>query len=215
MQSQPRLIDVTTPAQPAGVVIVMHGGAPRRRMMVSPRQLSVLRMIPIARRIARVSAGRLAVFRLLNSARGWSGEQTPVDDAGQAIDQVRDLYGPGLPVCLVGHSLGGRAAVFAAARRPEVRSVVALAPWFAAGDDPGGLGDREVLFVHGSRDRIASVERAVDVADRIRRTSPVRFVMVEAGGHAMLRHHVQFSGAASEWALRTLASDRRLPGSLD
>ena len=41
-----RLIDVRTPADPVGVVIVMHGGASRRRrMMVSPAQLSVVRLL--------------------------------------------------------------------------------------------------------------------------------------------------------------------------
>ena len=214
LQSQTRLIDVARPAEPAGVVIVMHGGAPRRRAMVSRRQLSVLRMVQIARRIARAAAGRLAVFRMLNSSRNWDGEQTPVDDAERAIEQVGDLYGEDVPVCLVGHSLGGRAAVFAAARRPEVRSVIALAPWFAAEDDPGGLGNRAVLFVHGSRDRIASPDRAIAVADRIRRTSPVRFVMVENGGHAMVRHHALFSAAAAEWTLQTLGGGDEQTGSL-
>jgi pimeloyl-ACP methyl ester carboxylesterase len=187
----------------------MHGGADRRKAVASPRQLSVARMVPIARRIARAGAGRLAVYRLLNSGRGASGEPIPVEDAGRAIDQLVEFYGGGLPVCLVGHSLGGRAAVFAAAGRPEVRSVVALAPWFTASDDPGSLGDREVLFVHGTRDWVASPNRAVDVADRIRRTTPVRFVMVEGAGHAMVRRHAYFSGAASDWALRTLDGARR------
>src|SRR4051812_42709123 len=96
--------------------------------MVSPTQLSVLRMIPIARRIARAGRGRLAVFRLLNSHRGWDATHTPVHDARWALDRVAEELGAHLPTCLVGHSLGGRAALLAAAR-PDVRSVVALAPW--------------------------------------------------------------------------------------
>ena len=51
---------------------MLHGGGSRRgNMMVSPTQLSVLRMIPIATRIVHAGHGRLAVFRLLNSVRGW------------------------------------------------------------------------------------------------------------------------------------------------
>ena len=71
MELAPKLIDVARPDRPAGAVLVLHGGASRREnMMVSPTQLSVLRMIPIARSIARAGRGRLAVFRLLNSRRG-------------------------------------------------------------------------------------------------------------------------------------------------
>ena len=54
MELKPRLIEVRVPERPEGVVLVLHGGASRRRrMMVSPTQLSVLRMIPVARRVAR------------------------------------------------------------------------------------------------------------------------------------------------------------------
>jgi hypothetical protein len=82
VELQPKLIDVRVPDDPAGVVLLLHGGGARRtRMMVSPAQLSVLRMIPVGRRIARAGRGRLAVFRLLNSRRGWDSRHTPVHDA--------------------------------------------------------------------------------------------------------------------------------------
>jgi hypothetical protein len=43
----PKLIDVAVPADPAGVVLVLHGGNSRRHTaIVSPAQPSVLRMIP-------------------------------------------------------------------------------------------------------------------------------------------------------------------------
>src|SRR6059058_2130049 len=110
MELRPRLIDVAVPSDPAGVVLVLHGGASRgSRMMVSPAQLSVLRMIPVARRLARTGRGRLAVYRLLNTYRGWDTEHTPVQDVRWALEQLGELH-PELPVCLVGHSLGGRAA---------------------------------------------------------------------------------------------------------
>ena len=92
-------------------MLVLHGGASRgERVMVSPTQLSVLRMIPTARAVARAGRGRLAVYRLLNSYRGWDSEHTPVADTDWAIDQVRERYADA-PVGLVGHSLGGRAAL--------------------------------------------------------------------------------------------------------
>ena len=94
VELQPRLIEVQVPERPEGVVVVLHGGGARRvRMMVSPTQLSVLRMIPVARRVARAGRGRLAVFRLLNSVRGWDAHHTPVRDAEWALDGIAERLG--------------------------------------------------------------------------------------------------------------------------
>ena len=89
--SHARLVDVRTPARPEGAVVVLHGGASRRgRMMVSPTQLSVVRMIPVAGRLARAGRGRLAVHRLLNSYRGWDTSHTPVQDAAWAVERLAE-----------------------------------------------------------------------------------------------------------------------------
>ena len=122
------------------VVLVLHGGAARPgQAMVSPAQLSVLRMIPVARRIARAGRGRSAVHRLLNSSRGWETSHTPVMDAAWALGELRERYGE-RPVALVGHSLGGRAALLAG-DQPDVRAVVALNPWLY-GDESVDLRGR-------------------------------------------------------------------------
>jgi len=98
MDLQPKLVPVRVPKAPTGVVLVLHGGAARREnMMVSPTQLSVLRMIPIARRLARAGRNQLAVFRLLNSRRGWDAHHTPVHDARWALDEIADRLGGPLP----------------------------------------------------------------------------------------------------------------------
>lgn len=132
-----RLIEITARERPEGAALLLHGGGSRPgKMSVSPAQLSVLRMIPIAKRAARVGRGRLAVFRLLNSTRGWDTTHTPVDDARWALDEIAERLGARLPTCLVGHSLGGRAALLAAGA-PEVRSAVALAPWVLPTDPSG------------------------------------------------------------------------------
>ena len=65
--------------------------------------------------------------------RGWDTTHTPVDDCDWAIEEVRARY-PAAPVGLVGHSLGGRAALLAG-DNPAVRSVVALNPWVYPTDD--------------------------------------------------------------------------------
>lgn len=202
-----RLIDVQIPRDPVGQVVVMHGGASRGDAVpVSPTQLSVLRMIPIARRVAAAGRRRLAVVRLLNSVRGWDTEHTPVDDAHWALDQLAERFGTALPTCLVGHSLGGRAALYAAAR-PEVRSVVALAPWVYADDGRHDLSGRRVLVVHGTADRIASPQRSRAVARDLGRTADVGYVSVADGTHSMLRHHGRFDAYAAEFARATLLDE--------
>jgi pimeloyl-ACP methyl ester carboxylesterase len=214
VELQPRLVDVTTPDRARGTVVLLHGGASRRkRMMVSPTQLSVLRMIPIAKRIGQAGGGELQVVRLLNSIRGWDAHHTPVHDARWALDQLAERAAGSLPTCLVGHSLGGRAALLSATQ-PEVRSVVALAPWVYPDDVPAGLSGERILIVHGSRDRIASPQRSAALAERMGRYADVRYVTVEDGKHAMLRHHREFSEPAAEFAVETLLGERDPAGLL-
>lgn len=200
-----RLLDTHVPRHPEGLALVLHGGAGRPgRPEVSPAQLSVLRMVPVAGRIARAGSGRLAVLRLLNSSRGWDTAHTPVDDVAWAMREIRARFA-GLPVCLVGHSLGGRAAILAGGE-PGVRGVVALNPWVYADDPrrPVDLAGRRVLFVHGSEDRVAPPERSRLVARALARQTEVEYVEVPGGRHAMLRHGAAFERAAAGFVLATL-----------
>lgn len=200
--SRARLVPVRTPVAPEGVVVVLHGGASRgERVMVSPAQLSVLRMVPVARRIARAGRSRLAVHRLLNSHRGWDGRTTPVMDAAWALERVAEQHGD-LPVALVGHSLGGRAALLAGGE-PQVRSVVALNPWVLP-TDRVHLDGKPALVVHGTDDRIASPSRSADLARRLSPTARIGYVAVPGGRHAMLRHGRTFETYAAEFVLATL-----------
>lgn len=199
----PRLLPVGRARRAQAVVLVLHGGAQREgRPAVSPTQPSVLRMVPVARRVARAGRGRLAVHRLLNTTRGWDAAHSPVDDVRWALQQLREQHGD-LPVGLVGHSLGGRAALLAG-DAPGVRSVVALNPWLHTGDDVDLTG-RRVLFVHGTDDRIADPARAHVVARRLAdRARSVGFLEVEGGKHAMLRRGQVFERAAAEFSVATL-----------
>jgi pimeloyl-ACP methyl ester carboxylesterase len=203
----PRLIDVRVPARARGAVLVLHGGASRPdSAMVSPTQLSVLRMVPIARRIARAGRGELAVFRLLNSRRGWDTGHTPVVDAAWALGEIAVRLDREVPACLVGHSLGGRAALLAAGH-PTVRSAAALAPYVYPGDVAQGIAGRRLLIVHGDADRVASPARSAQLARTLGRITDVEYVTVPGGRHAMLRHHRRFDGAAADFAVATLLGD--------
>lgn len=203
MDLAPRLIDTATPRAPEAVALVLHGGADRPDMPgVSPTQLSVLRMVPTAKAVARAGGRRLAVLRLLNTRRGWDTHTTPVDDVRWALGQVQERYGD-LPVGLVGHSLGGRAALLAGALDP-VRSVVALNPWVYP-DDGVPLPGRRVLVVHGTADRIAPIGRAERVVERLRRAgTDIALERVEGGKHAMLRQARAFDGRAAAFTAESL-----------
>ena len=200
--STARLVPVRTPPEPEGIVLVLHGGASRGdRVMVSPAQLSVLRMVPVARRIARAGRSRLAVHRLLNTHRGWDSRTTPVMDVAYALEQVTDRHGA-LPVALVGHSLGGRAALLAG-NDPQVRSVVALNPWVLP-TDRADLRGTQVLVVHGTDDRVAMPTRSADLLRRLETATSVGYVAVPGARHAMLRHARTFETCAAEFVTATL-----------
>jgi pimeloyl-ACP methyl ester carboxylesterase len=203
-----RLITTREPRDPAGLVLVLHGGAARgEAMMVSPTQLSVLRMVPVAKRLALAGRGRLSVYRLLNSSRGWDTAHTPVHDVDWALARLHDRFGDLPPVALVGHSLGGRAAMLAAGR-PEVRTVVALNPWVYPSDGDHDATGRRVLVVHGAEDRVALPQRAEAAARRLGRTARVGFISVEGARHAMLRHGSRFERYAAEFVAATLLDAR-------
>lgn len=203
MQLQPKLIDVRVPRTPTAAVLVLHGGGSRTERMVSPTQLSVLRMIPIARRTARAGRGRLAVFRLLNSRRGWDARHTPVDDVRWAIDQVLQRLAGATPIGLIGHSLGGRAALLAGGADP-VRSVVVLAPFVYPEDGTIDLSGRRVLVVDGSADRIARPALSASVARALAARADVGHVRVVGGSHSMLGHHRLFDGLAADFTVAAL-----------
>lgn len=153
-------------------------------------------MIPVALRIARASTDRLAVLRLLNAQRGWENDHTPVNDVDWALGEVARRFGDGLPVCLVGHSLGGRAALLSAGQ-PQVHGVVALAPWVASTDSVEHADATPVVIIHGDADRVAVPDRSRRLAQRLSRDTTVSYVTVSGGTHAMLRHMDAFDGLAA------------------
>ncbi|WP_103349626.1 alpha/beta hydrolase [Amycolatopsis sp. CA-128772] len=204
MSTAARLVPARVPRSPAGAVLVLHGGGGRGRATpVSPTQPSVLRMIPVAHRIAHAGHAELAVWRLLNSARGWDGPRTPVDDVRWALGELRRRLPPSTPVSLVGHSLGGRAAILSAGEE-DVCSVVALAPWVYAHDGDVDAAGKRILIVHGTADRVADPRRALAAAHRLARTARVGVIQVRHGRHAMLRRHGVFDGLAAAFTTATL-----------
>lgn len=202
MKVRPQLVPVRVPEDPVCAVLVLHGGASRRDdAPVSPTQLSVLRMIPVARRIAENKD--LAVFRLLNSHRGWDTRHAPVDDAHAALAELSERLGQPLPTSLVGHSLGARAALLAG-NHPDVVSIVALNAYLHSSDTRLQLEGRRVAFIHGDRDRVADPLLAHAVAVGVARSSRVDFVRVRGGKHSMLTRHRAFEGSTARFVAENM-----------
>jgi pimeloyl-ACP methyl ester carboxylesterase len=191
-----------------GVVVVAHGGRSVSSEPTTPVQPAVLRMVPLARAIRHALRGSGAVvFRPRFQLRGWNGEQAlPVHDLSRILDDIVGRFGP-VPVVLVGHSMGARAAMRVAGH-PAVSAVAGLAPWLPPGEPIGQLAGRRVLLVHGSADGITRPEDTWAFAERARRVAGVMAVEIRNGEHAMLRRAGLWHGVAAEF----VCSVFRLPG---
>ena len=107
-------------------MLVLHGGGGRGTVPVSPTQLSVLRMVPVARRIAHAGRDELVVLRLLNAVRGFAAD--PLSNVCWALEQVRRA----LPRPPGRVWWGTRSVGRSRSARPTstaCETVVALAPW--------------------------------------------------------------------------------------
>lgn len=188
-----------------GVVLVLHGGKARSRRSPYRWQLAVARMAPFAAQLAR--AGRsegLAVGTVLYRMRGWNGAQAePVRDVEAILGQVRARYGP-VPVVLVGHSMGGRAALRCAGDA-SVTGVVALAPWLEAAEPLSQLAGKQVLILHGDRDRWTDPRASLRYAHAgqgVART--LGRVQINGEGHTMLRRAPVWHELTLAFVARTL-----------
>jgi dienelactone hydrolase len=145
-----------------------------------------------------------AVALLRNRYRGWNEPRAdPVEDAAWALEEIERRFGR-VPVILVGHSMGGRAALRVAGH-PAVLGVAALAPWLPDREPVAQLEGRTVLVAHGDRDSttspadsLAFVRRAADVAERI------CFWQVRGARHAMLERPGYWHGLVRDFALGVL-----------
>lgn len=169
------------------MVVVAHGGQEVSTAPTTAIQPAVLRMIPVAATIGRALRDRGVVVRRPGfQVRGWNGAQaSPVDDLNGVLDEIRSEFGP-VPVVLVGHSMGARAALRAAGH-PSVAAVAGLAPWLPLGEPIYQLVGRSILLAHGTADVVTSSAETWAYAERARALSPVAEIEVRGGEHAMLR----------------------------
>lgn len=175
------------PASPTAVVLVLHGGQDASLRPAKWHNLAVLRMVPIARTIAKAGDGAFAVALLRYAVRGWNGTKaSPLADAREALDQISDAY-PDLPIALVGHSMGGRVAL-ALADDPRVVEVVGLAPWVVQGDGVHSHPGQKTILIHGVSDRMTSADASRRIVEALQeRGLTASFIGLKSADHAMLR----------------------------
>ncbi|TLM84877.1 alpha/beta fold hydrolase [Pseudarthrobacter sp. NamE2] len=189
-----------------GVALVLHGGKSYSREPVEARHLSPARMVPFARHLHR--AGRkhgLAVWSLRNSVRGWNGpDMSPLQDARWALAQIAEQH-PDVPVFLLGHSMGGLTAV-CAADHPQVKAVVALAPWLSPETPVANMAGKKVLIVHGTTDRWTSPSQSLAFARRASAVAEgMQYVALRGAGHFMLRKTRLWQTLATGFVLKSFA----------
>jgi dienelactone hydrolase len=193
-------------------VLVLHGGQDASQRPARWHNLAVLRMVPIAHAIARAGGGSFAVAMLRYAVRGWNGSAaSPVPDARAALDRIAEAY-PGVPIALVGHSMGGRVAL-ALADDPRVVEVVGLAPWVVGTDGLEVHENQKLLLIHGMSDRMTSAQASRRVVETLqRRGLTASFVGLKAADHAMLRRAGTWDHLVSGYLAGTLPTRRDLSG---
>lgn len=167
------------------VALVLHGGRSASTASARPWRPAALRMRPFARALADLGHG-LAVWTVGYRYRGWNNAAAdPVTDARWALEEVSRRHGR-VPVVLVGHSMGARAALRVAGH-DRVTGVAALAPWLPAGEPVDQLAGRAILIAHGDRERMTDPAGSLEYARRARAVTEVARFDVHGDGHAMLR----------------------------
>jgi dienelactone hydrolase len=118
---------------------------------------------------------------------GWNGEAADAfQDVRWSLEQLRAEHGRDVPMILVGHSMGGRAALRAGGE-PQVTAVCGLAPWTPPGEPVLHLRGQTVVILHGRGDRWVPARLSADFGVRARRAGVRVARFTVAGGHSMLR----------------------------
>jgi pimeloyl-ACP methyl ester carboxylesterase len=167
-------------------VVVAHGGKSVSAEPTGPLELAVLRMAPLANAIRRALRGcGVAVCQPRFEVKGWNGDQaSPVADLDRVLDDICLRYGD-IPVVLIGHSMGARAA-FRVAGHPAVTAIAGLAPWLPPGEPVDQLAARRVLLAHGTADRVTPPAETWAYAEQARSVTDVAVIEVRSGEHTML-----------------------------
>ncbi|MFC8981067.1 alpha/beta fold hydrolase [Streptomyces sp. NPDC057411] len=198
----------------AGAVLLLHGG--RADSLAPPPLLNLpdLRMRAFARVLGRDPRhADVLIGYVRYRMRGWNGERAdPVQDTRRALAELAEEAGP-LPVVLLGHSMGARAAL-RAADDPHVRGVVALAPWCPPGEPVAHLAHRTVIALHDPADQITSATDTWAYLDRAEAAGArVRGIRMPAGRHTMISRSGLWHSLAARSTAEVLGLETPPPAS--
>ncbi|MCH0542108.1 alpha/beta hydrolase [Streptomyces sp. MUM 203J] len=174
-------------AAPRAVVLLLHGGRANALTPPPRANLPALRMLPFAAAIRRATRGSgVAIGAVRYRHRGWNGTRADAaKDAARALAELEGLAGP-VPVVLVGHSMGGRAALRVAGD-PRVRGVVALAPWCPPDEPVAHLVGKPLFLLHDEADRVIEARSTWAFVRRATQAGALAHALpMPGGGHAML-----------------------------
>ncbi len=171
-----------------GIALFCHGGTATSVAPPRDAALSLVRMRAFEQFVRAGTADRGISTQLLRyRVAGWNGAAADAyNDVRWAIDQLRAEHGTQVPIVLVGHSMGGRAALRAGGN-PQVAAVCALAPWTPPGEPVAHLRDRTVAILHGRGDRWVPASLSADFALRARAAGAHVARFTTPGGHSMVR----------------------------
>ena len=194
-------VTVREPRRPTTLVLVLHGGTEHSREPSRRTNLASVRMLPFTWRLRRQGH---AVWRVRYRVRGWNApDRSPIADAQWALDEVRRRHG-GIPVVLLGHSMGGRTAVHVLGD-PSVVGIVGLCPWLPSEPTDGAVG-KAVVIAHAGDDTTTSPVESLAWATAV---APLvlssRYVLVRGSDHGMVRRFRVWHRLATDAVVEVLS----------
>jgi dienelactone hydrolase len=185
--TEPRLEVRPAGTPTTAVALFCHGGTVASVEPPRERALSLVRMRALEQFVSDAGAGSgLTTCLLRYRVAGWNGMAADAfADVRWSLARIRDEHGD-VPVVLVGHSMGGRAALRAGGE-PQVRAVCALAPWTPPGEPVAHLRGATVAILHGRGDRWVPSALSAGFAQRAQAAGAHVARFTVAGGHSMVR----------------------------
>ncbi|MGJ0120451.1 alpha/beta hydrolase [Williamsia sp. MIQD14] len=194
---------------PEAIVLVLPGGTDISYAPSSWRSPSALRMYPFTGSVAARFGRRVAVHQVRYRVYGWNGGQnSPMPYARAALERMTQRH-PGVPVHLIGHSMGGRVGA-QLADDERVHGLLALAPWWQFADWRRIHDGVRVVAMHGTADTRTYPHRTErGIVELRERGLDATFIPVPDGGHAMLDHLFWWQRTALDFVSQALAGHDR------